>query len=412
MPRPRKGPRLWFRPERFDKNTGKRISNGAWVIIDGDKHVATGCAAGEEEAAERALAEYRVEQFRPPRRERDIEQIKVAEVLAIYDADCRDAQVNKRTFDGRIIRLNDYFGDMYLADINGQTCRDYAASREAPGGARRDLEDLRAAINHHAKEGLHRGVVRVTLPAKGQARERWLTRSEVARMVWACWRYREQQRRHRGKDKGKVLPTSKRPLQHIARFILIAVYTGTRAGAVAAASPYKDEGRAWVNLEAGLFYRLAEGKRATNKRQPPVPLPSHLLAHMRRWKRKNISTSHFIEHRGKPVKEVNKGFAKAVELAAIDGPVTPHTLRHTAATWLMQNGVEIWEAAGFLGMSEETLRKVYGHHHPDYMRGAAEGIRRRRTVSNVSPMVSAKTPATKGEHSLRKVDKNPAQSVR
>jgi hypothetical protein len=41
-------------------------------------------------------------------------------------------------------------------------------------GARRDLEDLRAAIEHHAKEGLHRGLVRVTLPPKGPARDRWL----------------------------------------------------------------------------------------------------------------------------------------------------------------------------------------------------------------------------------------------
>jgi NTE family protein len=29
----------------------------------------------------------------------------------------------------------------------------------------------------------------------------------------------------------------------------------------------------------------------------------------------------------------------------------PHALRHTAATWLMQRGLPVWEAAGFLGMS-------------------------------------------------------------
>ncbi len=323
----------------------------------------------------------------------------------MYYADCRDLQANKRTFDGRISRLNNWWGDMVLAEVNGQTCRDFAKDRGSAGGARRDLEDLRAAIRHHEKEGLHRGVVRVSLPPKGQPRERWLTRSEVARLVWACWRHREVQTRHRGKDKGKALPTGKRPLQHIARFILIAAYTGTRAGAIAAASPYKAEGRAWVDLDAGLYYRLAEGARATNKRQPPVPIPPHLLAHMRRWKQRKISDSHFIEHRGKAVKEVNKGFAKAVELARLDGKVTPHTLRHTAATWLMQNGVEIWQAAGYLGMSEETLRKVYGHHHPDYMRGAAEGIRRRNGTTNASPMKSPKISATKTEQTTIIVDK-------
>ena len=33
-------------------------------------------------------------------------------------------------------------------------------------------------------------------------------------------------------------------------------------------------------------------------------------------------------------------------------------------------------AAGFLGMSEKTLRDVYGHHHPDYPRGAVAAINR------------------------------------
>jgi hypothetical protein len=40
----------------------------------------------------------------------------------------------------------------------------------------------------------------------------------------------------------------------------------------------------------------------------------------------------------------------------------------------MQHGVNVWDAAGFLGMSPETLQKVYGHHHPDYLKSAAEAF--------------------------------------
>ena len=54
---------------------------------------------------------------------------------------------------------------------------------------------------------------------------------------------------------------------------------------------------------------------------------------------------------GRPVASVKRGFKSAVGLAKLSGKVTPHTLRHTAATWLMQRGVPVWEAAGFLGMS-------------------------------------------------------------
>ena len=85
--------------------------------------------------------------------------------------------------------------------------------------------------------------------------------------------------------------------------------------------------------------RLRSLKRATNKRQPPVPIPGRLLAHMRRWTRRGVVRSHFVEWNGQPVKSVKTGFATAVRLSGLslkEGKISPHTLRHTAATWLMQ----------------------------------------------------------------------------
>ena len=79
---------------------------------------------------------------------------------------------------------------------------------------------------------------------------------------------------------------------------------------------------------------------------------------------------------GNPIGDIKKGFAAACDRVGIQD-ATPHTLRHTAATWLMQSGVKTWEAAGFLAMSEKMLIDVYGHHHPDYMRAAAEAIGRK-----------------------------------
>jgi hypothetical protein len=147
-----------------------------------------------------------------------------------------------------------------------------------------------------------------------------------------------------------------------------------RAGAIASASPYAEPGRSHVDLERGIFYRKPIGKRATKKRQTPAPIPPRLLAHLRRWRDRKLVPTCFVEFKGKPVATVKKGFKTAVELARLPGKVTPHTLRHTAATWLMQRGVPIWEAAGFLGMSPAVLQDTYGHHHPDHLRGAAAAI--------------------------------------
>jgi len=387
MSRPSKGARLWLRPERRTK-AGKLKERSTWVIRDGEKYVGTGCPSAQIAAAEEKLRQYLATKYAPVRKERDIERIAIADVLSIYVDDKRDGQRNKRAFDERIERLNAWWGSTMLSAINGMTCRSYVKSRGSNGGSRRDLEDLRAAINHHAKEGLHRGVVRVWLPEKGLRRDRWLTRSEAAALIWACWRYRERQTIHRGTNKGQKIETAKRPLRHIARFILIAQYTGTRAGAVASASPEAAIGRSYVDLDRGVFYRLAQGNAETNKRQPPVPLPLRLLAHMRRWKRLKLIARHFVEYNGVAVLSVKTGFKRAVDLAKLDGKVTPHTLRHTAATWLMQNGVDPWEAAGYLGMSVETLLRVYGHHHPDHMKGAVAGITRKpkRERDNVIPV--------------------------
>jgi integrase len=390
MPRPSKGVRLYRRKARH--RHGKLVAQAVWIIKDGSRHVATGCLASASETkpppeAEQALANYIAGKYQPERRRRDIEDIDCADVLSIYLTDIGEPG-DQFEIQARIERLNEFWGGKMLAQVNAQTCGAYVKHRGSLGGARRDLETFRAAINHHAKEGFHRGVVRVSLPSKGEPRDRWLTRDEAAALIWHCWRYREKQTIHAGASKGHPVQTYRRPLRHVARFILIGLYTGTRAGAIASASPYAELGRSYVDLERGIFYRKPIGKRATKKRQTPAPIPARLLAHLRRWKQQKLIASCFVEFNGKPVSSVKKGFQSAVRLAQLPGKVTPHTLRHTAATWLMQRGVPIWEAAGFLGMSPEVLQETYGHHHPDHLQGAAAAIGQKgRYVSVVETVV-------------------------
>src|SRR5215467_7730860 len=156
---------------------------------------------------------------------------------------------------------------------HGDRCRAFVATRSTPTAAREDLVVLRAAINHHRQEGHCHAIVQVVLPDKAVGRERWCTRSEIAKLLWRAWRFRETQ---------EGVPTERRSRRHVARFILVAVYTGTRAGAVCAAALEQTEGKGWIDLDRGIFYRRPAGERETKKRKPPVPLPRRLLAHLRR----------------------------------------------------------------------------------------------------------------------------------
>ena len=386
MPRRSKGPHLWLRPEK--RQGGKLIRRARWIIIDGFNHIATGCTATEAAEAQQRLAEYIAAKYQPSRKAQDIEAIDVADVLSIYLDDCGPQQAYPTKLEERVRRLNEFFGNMKLAHVTGETCRQYACWRGNDGGARRDLEDFRAAINHHLKEGLHRGTVHVTLPRKGVPRDRWFTRDEVAAFIRVCLRTREVQTVHKGPAKGQRITTDKRPLLHLARFVLLGLYTGTRASAITTASLVRGQGRSFVDLETGIFYRRTPERHETNKRQPPVPIPPRLLAHIRRWKAKGLVRDYLVEWNGRPVRSVKTAFATAVRLANLSGKVTPHTLRHTAATWLMQAGVDKWEAAGFLGMSIEMLDRVYGHHHPEHLKRAARalGYRQRQSLAISLPL--------------------------
>ena len=226
----------------------------------------------------------------------------------------------------------------------------------------------------------------MVLPERPPGRERWLTRSEAARLLLAAWRFRENQ-------KGKA--TDRRTRRHVARFILVALYTGTRAGAVCAAALEPTEGRGWIDLERGIFYRRPQGERKTKKRRPPVPLPNRLLAHLRRWHR--LGQRSPVEWNRRPVKDVDKAFRNVANAAGL-ADVTPHILRHTAATWLMQLGTDKWEAAEYLGMTADQLDKTYGHHHPDHLRGPRESFDR-------PPQLRHRKPATEREQTSSNVTK-------
>lgn len=365
MPRRGKGARLWLQPARRDQH-GQIIERAVWVIRDGGLKRSTGCGASEAAKAERALADYIDGKYRAPQiSQRDPAACKVADVIAIYADDVAHKHSRPKETAARLDQVLDLLGDKSLADINRKTCEDYVSRRGVRGAARRELEDLRAAIRHHWEAGLCAALTPVVLPERGEARERWLTRSEAARLLWAAWRLRQ-----RWRDR----PSDRATAQHVARFILVGLYTGTRAGAICGAALMPTIGRGWVDADGGVFYRRAAGARLTKKRQPPVRLPPRLLAHIRRWRRRKLSIGSVVEWNASPVKRINKAFRSVRKAAALGPDVVPHTLRHTAITWQAQLGVPAHEICGFFGITLEMFERVYGHHHPDYQSNAVNAL--------------------------------------
>jgi hypothetical protein len=277
MSRPSKGIRLWLEPTEYAD--GKIIRHSTWVIRDGSRKVRTGCLGEDRERAEQALADYIIARYQAPRdRGRHPSQTLVLDVLNIYLADVAKNHERPEETKQRILTLANFWEPFTLADVNGMRCREYVKWRvgqpwksskpERTGrparlvteaAARRELEDLRSAINYHRKEGFCSEIVSVVLPEKSPPKENWLTRSEAARLLWAA--YRAKQVMH---GKG----TKRNVGEHIARFILVGLYTGTRHAAICGAAFQPAIGRGHVDLDHGVFYRRAQGARETKKRAP------------------------------------------------------------------------------------------------------------------------------------------------
>jgi integrase len=130
----------------------------------------------------------------------------------------------------------------------------------------------------------------------------------------------------------------------------------------------------WVDLERRLIWRKADAQTETDKRRPPVGISQRLAAHLRRWRRRR---GFVVEFESSGIGNVRNGFRRAVADAGLDG-VTPHTLRHTFASWAVQAKVPFADVAEAIGATEAIVRQVYGHLDPEFTRAAVEAVAGKR----------------------------------
>jgi len=428
MPRPAKGPRLYLRKGRTDNRSGRRLPD-IYFIRDGSTEISTGCGPDGlhgPDGAESQLAAYIAEKWAPrpteaaspaaeAERRSDPDRLLIAEVLAYYAKGRAPTLSDPGSTAIRVRTLLAYFGEQVVSDVRRSSCQAYVAHRITqpvksfkaakaaldPGaaatdqtglryvteqGARRELEDLSAAIGYWDDEYHLIKRPKVWLPEKPESNRDALTRSQAAALLKASMGYRLVDGRWK-----RLQDSSRANRAHLRRFILIGLYTGTRPGVIPKLLWHESPVQAWADLDAAVIYRRGKKEKDhKTKRRPLVRIPPRLLAHMRRWKaadetlmaerakRELTTTSAIIHHGGRPLAgRIRRGYAGCVADAGLDPAITPHWQRHSAATWLMENGADVWEASGYLGMNPKTLIDDYGHHRPDHQAAALKAMGKR-----------------------------------
>ncbi|MEA2799999.1 MAG: hypothetical protein QOE49_94 [Rhodospirillaceae bacterium] len=153
---------------------------------------------------------------------------------------------------------------------------------------------------------------------------------------------------------------------HIVLFIRLGLYTAARATAILQLT--------WDRVDlndARIDFRLP-GEVETKKRRPNAPINSMLVRALRAERKKNKG-KHVIAYHGRQIGLIRKGFLKIARKVGLKN-VSPHTLKHTAITWMPQNKVQPWQVSGLTATSVTTLLRVYGHHVQDDLREAANAV--------------------------------------
>ena len=352
MPRRSRGAYLYLRRD-------KRESDPTWVIRDSGREIRTGCSQSASQEAERELALYIAEKYNPPTREKQLAKLRIADLINIYLTE-RTPHVARPDFLlTTATPILDWWGTKCLDTVNAKACQDYVTWRCKKGvsdqTARHDLKTLRAAIRYyHANYGPLPAVPVVTLPSKAPQKEDYfLTRKQVADRIRAA----------RKSTKTK----------HVARALLIGVYTGTRPGAMLRLQWLPSTHAGWFDLESETLHRRGSGVSETRKRATKARIHARLLPHLKRWRAADLAIGipHCIHYVGKPIAKMRKSWGSVARKAGHSEKDGPHICRHTAVTWLLQRGVSYAETAGYVGMSARTIEDVYGHHSPLFQENAA-----------------------------------------
>ncbi len=127
-----------------------------------------------------------------------------------------------------------------------------------------------------------------------------------------------------------------------------------------------------VNLDAGLVRVMGKGAK-----ERIVPIGSKAKDAARLWLEqgrpkalKQLSSDFlFIARAGKPM--TRQAFWKIIKkhalVAGIARPVSPHTLRHSFATHLIEGGADLRSVQTMLGHSDISTTQIYTHISRDYL---------------------------------------------
>jgi len=262
--------------------------------------------------------------------------------------------------------LKTHFGELTPDKITDEEAQKYLRLRQegkigrrsVPGSVRSELAMLCACLNWCSGRRTKRGRLKksaalfpetvlhdIELPPPSPPRDRWLRTNEVKALLDAFVAERVN---------GK--------LSAVEIFTWIALETASRRTAIRQLT--------WdrVDFEIGTIDFNKPGRAITTKKRgtPPISAAlSEVLTRAYAERTQNLVID--------PACNINAVLKKVGTRAGVEG-VTPHVLRHTAATHMARNSISLWKIAGVLANTAAVVERVYAKHTPDGLTDAVAAI--------------------------------------
>lgn len=342
-------------------HTKYRPDRECWEVVEylrGKlKRHATGY--GSREGAEEKLAEIIIERKAPQKRE---SELTLGELMARYIKEHLPTLARQDTALKCFDRLIPFWGDLKVEDAktNSQVFKyieyrkkefegwqsKYKTKRKLKEQTvRRELEQLQAVIGYAHKKNIISVCPYIWKPERSKSRERWLTKREAASLLSSI----------------KKLPQAG---EYLYLFTIIGLYTGARSEAISLLR--------WPQVDFnGGYINFTLNQTNQTKKASKVPMPRRLKRELLKAKKRGVEMGYVVQDNQSRIKSVKNSFRGACKLAGLNG-VTPHILRHTAVSWMVQNGVPYAKIGKYVGMSVQMVDRVYGHLAPDHLQEAVE----------------------------------------
>lgn len=289
----------------------------------------------------------------------------IGDVGERYIQDCINRKVNV----SQIIRAKNvvrFFGFMFPEHITQADVDRYILSRNVGDGTiRGEVRVLYSIFKHGVKLKKFKmdDSFYVTYPAAPPPKALWLNETQEKEF------YRLAMEDSVGKDR----------LTPLTRFIAIALATGSRKSAIHELTWDRVDLKSKVPT---IDFRDSRRKE-TKKKRVHLPIPSSLLPLIKKAYAERLwghlpDEELFVLDKAvwdKKLRVLRPSRSPAYMIKPYDefvsrigySWVTPHVLRHTAASLLLRAGLDIWRTAKILGDTVATVDRVYGHHSSDYL---------------------------------------------